>query len=203
MAGYFKTFRSITSWEWYDDPYILKLWIHLLATVEWCKKEYQGLIIYPGQRLVGINELANECKFSYQRTRTIIDKLKSTNEITCKATNGKTLITVVNYGKYQNKKFVSNEPSNIVSNEPSNEQATRFNTSEQRASNEQATNLPLYKKNKNIKNIKNTRNKEGTALEIALENNYGYMKYCLFADEKGEPRLDLVDYVLMRDGVAE
>lgn len=101
MNGFIKIYRSLIGWEWYDDLNTTRLFIHLLLTVNYENQPWQGIEIKRGQRVTSIGKLAQETGLSYQNIRTSISRLKSTGEITIKSTNKYTLITVENYGLYQ------------------------------------------------------------------------------------------------------
>lgn len=45
--------------------------------------------------------MAKELGFSRQQVRTALNKLKSTNEITCESTSRYTIVTIVNWDEYQ------------------------------------------------------------------------------------------------------
>jgi hypothetical protein len=77
-----------------------------------------------------------------QQVRTALDKLKSTNELTIEASSKGTVVTIVNYDKYQTE--------------------TSESTSYQPASNQQVTT------NKNEKNEKNEKKKKNKQKEIVL-----------------------------------
>ncbi len=101
VSGYIKLFRSLVSWEWYDDINVKTLFIHLLLTVNYKPKQWQGMMIEVGQRVTSLEKLSSEVHLSVKQTRVALDKLKSSGEISTKATNKFTLITVENYTKYQ------------------------------------------------------------------------------------------------------
>lgn len=100
-GGYIKLFRSLVSWEWYDDINVKTLFIHLLLTVNYEPKQWQGMAIETGQRVTSLEKLSKEIHLTIRQTRTALDKLKKTGEISIITTNKYTLITVENYTKYQ------------------------------------------------------------------------------------------------------
>lgn len=117
-GGYIKLHRKFTKWEWYSDPNTARVFLHLLLTASWEESKYHGYKIKPGQVVTGRKKLAKELKLSEQSIRTALDHLKSTNEITIKSTNKFSIITVVNWRKYQLGNL--NQPAN----QPSNQQTT-------------------------------------------------------------------------------
>lgn len=105
--GWVKLYRKITEWEWYDNPIIFKLFIHLLLTSNLTDKKWHGTLIKRGQIITSYRELARQLtgkqhtKIGVQQIRTAIDRLKSTQEITIKTNNKFSLITINNYNLYQ------------------------------------------------------------------------------------------------------
>ena len=59
------------------------------------------MTIKRGQLVTGRKALAAQTGLSERQIRTALDHLKSTNELTIKSTNKFSLITIVNYGKFQ------------------------------------------------------------------------------------------------------
>ena len=142
MDGWIKLHRKFIKWEWYDDINTKVLFLHLLLTANHEQKQWHGVTINRGQVLVGRKKLSKNIGLSEQQTRTSINKLKSTNEITTKSTNKYTIITIVNWDEYQ--KQTKNQPAK--------------QPSKQLTSNQQVTTT------KNDKNIKNTTFKDGDTL---------------------------------------
>lgn len=119
------------------------LFLHLLLSANIEDRFFNGIIVKRGQTFVGRHELSRILGISEQGIRTSIKKLKSTNEITTETTNKGTLITIVNFDKYQ---YSSEEVTNEITNNSTTNQPT---------SNQQVTiNQPQYKKDKNKKEIK-------------------------------------------------
>ncbi len=100
-SWFIKLHRKIIEWEWYDDKNTTRLFLHLLLTVNFEDKKWRGMDIRRWQIVTGRNKLAEETWLSAQETRTSLDKLKSTNEITITSTKSFSLIQVNNYESYQ------------------------------------------------------------------------------------------------------
>lgn len=107
--GYVKFYRKFTKWEWYQDNNTKSLFIHLLLLANFEKKEWRGIVIDKGQLITGRKKLAKELNLSEQQIRTSLLRLKSTNNITIKSTNKFSIITVINWEKYQD--FLKNQPT--------------------------------------------------------------------------------------------
>jgi len=159
LNGFIKVHRKLVQWGWYQDYVVKDLFLHLLLTSSFKDSEWMGRTIRRGQLVTSYGNLANTLGFSVQQIRTAINKLKSTGEITTESTNRFTIITVVNWEKYQ-----------VLEIEVTNK-TTSTATNEQQTSNIQATNEQQHLKN--VKNIKNDNNVKKEAAADTVETN-GY-----------------------------
>ena len=89
------------NWEWYNDINVKVVFLHLLLTANHEDKKWQGIEIKRGQKITSLSHLAEETKLSVKQIRNVLNKLKSTGEITSKGTNKYTIITIVKYNDYQ------------------------------------------------------------------------------------------------------
>jgi len=101
MNGHIKLHRSIFDWEWWDDINTFRLFVTILLLANWKEKRWHGKTIRRGSLWTSLPTLSQKSGLTMQQTRTALNKLISTGEITDKATREGRLITVVNYGKYQ------------------------------------------------------------------------------------------------------
>ena len=145
--GWIKLHRKLLDWEWYDDINTRLVFMHLLLTVNYEPSKYMGKTIEVGQRLFGRAKLASEIGVSEQQLRTALNRLKSTNEITIISTKQGSLVTIENWGSYQEKDSQDNQPTN----QPTNQQLTN----DQPTANQQLT---IYKEVKNIRNKEDKNN---------------------------------------------
>ena len=99
--GWIKIHRKLLDWEWYDEPNVMRLFLHLLLKANHKDKSYRGTVIKKGTLLTGRDLLAKETGLSIQQIRTAINKLKSTNEITIKTNKQGSVIQIVKYEEYQ------------------------------------------------------------------------------------------------------
>ena len=141
--SYIKLFRKFKKWEWYDDINTKVLFLHLLLSVNYEDKKWHGETIRKGELITSQKKLSKETRLSRQQIRLSLDKLKTTSEITYKTTNKYTIITLVNWEKYQcnDKKTTNKTTSNLTIEQPS--------------SNQQATTTKEYKEYKEYKEINN------------------------------------------------
>lgn len=140
-GNWIKLFSKFIDWEWYKDSNTMRLFIHCLLKANWKDGKFQGIDIPRGSFVTGRKQLAEELGISEQSIRTSINKLKSTNEITTKSTNKFTIITIVNYGKYQKKK------------EELTSEITNTSTFNQPATNQQLTTIEEYKNNRILDDV--------------------------------------------------
>ena len=115
-SGYVKLFRKMVDWEWYGDPNTKAVFIHLLLTANYKRTKYRGVMLKPGQTVIGRKALAKTLGMSERNVRTALNHLKSTNEIAIKPTNQFSVVTIVNWESYQ---FEDGEATNEVTSEPS------------------------------------------------------------------------------------
>jgi hypothetical protein len=101
--GFIKLWYALKDWEWADDPNTLSLWIHLLMEANWKDKEWKGHTIKRGQLVFGRSAWSKKTGLSERQLRTCINNLKTTNNIAVKTTNKFSILTIVNYEKFQGK----------------------------------------------------------------------------------------------------
>ena len=154
QQGFVKLYRSFTKWEWYDDINTRLVFIHLLLTVNYEPKPWHGITINRGQIVTSYGKLAQDVGLSVQQTRTALNRLKSTREITSEGHASYSVITIKNYDDYQKNNKVDNKQL----------------TSEQQATNKQLTTT------KEIKNIKNINTTTTTYTENENFKFFGYYK---------------------------
>ena len=122
MEGWISLHRKFLSWEWFDKPEMVQLFIWLLLNANYTDKKWQGKVVKRGQILTTTPKIMEALRFSEQQARTCISRLKSTGEITCKATNKYTIITICNYDRYQNDNLEGNGQNNGQTNTPATDE---------------------------------------------------------------------------------
>lgn len=112
--GFIKLFHKFCEWEWYDNPNVKVLFIHLLLKANIQTKQWQGITIKRGQLITSIEKLAVANGLTTQQIRTALKNLQTTKEIEIVATKKYTIITVKNYNLYQepNKQITKPKTSN-------------------------------------------------------------------------------------------
>lgn len=104
MVGHIKIDRKILNWEWYSDYKMVHLFIHLLLKANYRDNTWQGIVIKRGQLITGLSKLSGNTGLTVSQTRTCLDKLQTTGEITIKTTNKFSIITICKYDTYQSEK---------------------------------------------------------------------------------------------------
>lgn len=107
--SYVKLFRKFEKWEWYLDIYTTKLFIHCLIKANWEDKKWKGILIKRGSFVTSLSNLARESGLSVRNVRTSLKRLESTQEVTRLSTAKYTIITVLNYDRYQSTDKVSDK----------------------------------------------------------------------------------------------
>lgn len=156
QIGFIKLHRQLLDWEWYSDINCYRLFTHLLLTVNYEPKKWQGKTIEAGQIATSREALAKQTGLSEQQLRTALTKLKSTSEITSESTNNYTLITICSWNKYQE----SNQPINKpITNEQqtNNKQITTTKESKKERKKEDKTKEVLSKEKTKVENLRGIR----------------------------------------------
>ena len=147
LDGYIKIHRTLLNWRWADDPNTLAVFIRLLLLARFVDGNWHGVELRRGQLIIGREKLAAQCGLSEQQVRTALRHLKSTGEITTKPTNKFTIITIVNYGKYQD--AIERSTSRITSRSASNQPATNQQSTNKQPQRNNVNNVNPDDKDKN------------------------------------------------------
>lgn len=100
-SGFIKLHRKMLEWEWYSDNNTKILFLHCLLKASYKDKEWHGRTIKRGSFVTSIRHLSDEIGLTIQQTRTALERLTSTHEITRKSTAKYSIITIVSYADYQ------------------------------------------------------------------------------------------------------
>ena len=124
--------RSLTKWRWYKNGNTMRLFIHLLLTVNWKDDDFEQITVRRGQRVASSRSLAEETGMTEREIRTALNHLISTGEVTSKSYTKYTVITIENYDRYQapTVKTTSKRPANdqqTTSKRPQDNQANQDN----------------------------------------------------------------------------
>lgn len=143
--GFIKLHRSILSWEWYSDEITVRVFLHLLLNANWEDSKFKGYEIPRGSLVTSYASIAKALNISVKNARTAINHLKTTGEVATKAASKFSIITIVNWEKFQG---CENE--------------TASKTASETAGKRQASgNIKEYKEYKNKKNYYNSTAQNG------------------------------------------
>lgn len=128
--------RSLTKWRWYKNGNTMRLFIHLLLTVNWKDDDFEQITVRRGQRVASRRSLAEETGMTEREIRTALNHLISTGEVTSKSYTKYTVITIENYDRYQapTGKTTSKRPASdqqTTSKRPQDNQANQYNQANQ------------------------------------------------------------------------
>ncbi len=175
-TGFVKIHRQIVNWEWYDDINVFKVFLHLLITVNYEDKKWQGITIPRGSKVTSLSNLAKETKLSVKQVRVALNKLKMTGEVASKVTSKYTLLSIVKYNDFQeNKKTNGTQKGKQEDTQMANEGQSE---GKQRATTKEYKEIKKEKKDKEDKNIYGEfQNVKLTASELEkLKETFGTTK---------------------------
>ena len=134
---YLKLYYKLLNWEWHDNPNVLSVFIHCLLKANRVDNQWHGINIKAGSFVTSYENLSKLTGLSIQQTRTALDKLKLTHEITYQSTRQYSIITINNWNDYQE----------------DNKRINKQITNEQQTNNKQITTIRECKNDKNDKNV--------------------------------------------------
>lgn len=146
MDGWIKLHRCSFEKGWLRNHKMWAFWSYCLIKANHKDKTIifnnTEVFLKKGQFIFGSKQASKDLNISRQSLRTIINHLKTMQNITVKPTNKYSIITIINWDIYQNKENENNQQSNqqLTNNQPS--------------TNQQLTT------DKNVKNVKNDKKKK-------------------------------------------
>jgi len=113
-SGWVCLHRSLLQWEWWDEPNTTRLFIYCLLKANHSQQKWRGITVEAGQFIFGIQQCKNESSMSTQSIRTSMNRLISTGSLTRQVTSRHSLITVVNWAKFQSANSLANSLANTL-----------------------------------------------------------------------------------------
>lgn len=102
-STFIKIDRNILRWKWYGERNTLALFLHFLLKANFADSVFDNKKIKRGQFVFSQRKLAEETGMTHREIRTALDHLVETGEISVKTFPRYTVVTVLNYDKYQTK----------------------------------------------------------------------------------------------------
>mgnify|MGYP003626014738 CR=1 FL=1 len=147
MKGWIKLHRAILEWEWYGDINVRLVFMHCLLKANHKDRKWQGKTVKRGSFLTGRDVLAEEIGLTVRQVRTALTKLKTTSDVSTISTSKGTLVTLMNYDKFQcgDEETTSETTSDVSGERPANDQQTPTNKNDKK---ERMVRTPLSTKPK-------------------------------------------------------
>ena len=135
--GFVKLWRKSTDHGLLKNPHAFTLWCYLLMKAS--HKKHQHLVgnkvveLEPGQLVIGRKALARELNQNEAKIRRGLALLENMGNVTIKTTNKYSIVTVVNWSTYQNRKDESDQQSGqqAANRWPTSGQQTATNKNEE------------------------------------------------------------------------
>lgn len=100
-TGWVKLFRSFTKWEWYTEPNVMRVFLHLLLTASATDNVWRGTLIKRGQVSTSYRHIAESLGMDIHTAHRAVNKLKISGEITVESNAKFSIITLNNYDCFQ------------------------------------------------------------------------------------------------------
>jgi len=124
-GNWIKLNRSLLKWEWYDNHHTTRLFIHILLKAAHAPNKWRKVTVPAGSCITGRKKLAKETGMSERNIRTSLKHLQVTNEVTIKTTSKYSIISVVNWEKWQTGDQQSDTQSDTQSDHQSDHKQER------------------------------------------------------------------------------
>lgn len=99
--GYIKIFRSLTEWEWYTDGPTVRVFLHLLLSVNWKDAKLKGITIKRGSMLTSYEIIGRALNLSKKQVRRALENLEKTKNVARQRALKGLLVTVENFDRFQ------------------------------------------------------------------------------------------------------
>lgn len=101
MSGWIKLHRKLKFWEYYRDPVMVQLWLHLLLEASYEPRNYKGHRIETGQLIVSRREIAKKLGMTEKQARNGLERLVRSEQIIAETFTAFTIVTILKYSDYQ------------------------------------------------------------------------------------------------------
>lgn len=171
QGGYVKLYRRSLENGWLRNHKMWVFWTYCLLKATHKKRKHllagsKQITLSPGQFIFGRKRAAEETGLSEQEVRTCLKNLKKLDNVTVRATNRYSIITICNWSVYQD---YENE------DQPTEPPADQPTVNQRLTSNQPAPNH--RQECKNVKNVKKKNNNVGSENERkVLDNIFSFEK---------------------------
>ena len=188
--GWIKLHRSILTWEWWDEPNTMRLFIYCLLVANHDEQKWRGTTIPRGAFGTTIRRLAMEAGLTVQQTRTALSNLQSTHEITQQSTHDCTIIIVNNYDNYQCSDDEEQHTEQHSNQHTNNTQSTHEITHNQHTEQEINNNIILDSslRSESMSDLPSDASSYVEKKDIPEEEKIDYQKLIAFWNEKTQGR---------------
>jgi len=125
-TGYIKLWRQFLEWQWFQDSGMVHFFIYLMIRASHKDQMYQGYQVPRGSLVFGRRKASKDTGLTEQQIRTKIFNLKTTHQITIKTTNRFSIITLLNYDRYQTKNYEDTTQNNQQNNQQTTNRQPRI-----------------------------------------------------------------------------
>lgn len=98
--GFIQLGRNFMDWRWYSEGNTVRLFLHLLMSVNYEDKEFRDVTVRRGQRIASLAKLADELGLSVHQIRTALEHLEKTGDVTRSSQGKFTIVTVNSYDDF-------------------------------------------------------------------------------------------------------
>ena len=176
MEGWIKIHRKLLDRGRYSDTNMVRVFLHLLLITNHKENDRRWTKILPGQCTVWRKYLAKTLGLSERSVRTVLTKLKTTNEIAIKTTSQYSIITMVWRENYQldNIKTTIKTTSRASLERPTNDQQATTTEEYKEWKNDKKKEINIYtqefEKFRIVYPIKKWKAEAYTARKVAIKN---------------------------------
>lgn len=101
--GFIVIDRCIEDWQWWGISSAMTLWFYILVKANWKEGFFLGQNVPRGAFCTSIRTISEETDLSESTIKRWLKKFESAGQITVKGTNKYSVISVINYAKYQDR----------------------------------------------------------------------------------------------------
>lgn len=122
--GFIVIDRCVEDWQWWGISSAMTLWFYILVKANWKEGFFLGQRVPRGAFCTSIRTISEETDLSESTIKRWLKKFESAGQITVKGTNKYSVISVINYAKYQDRENNVNQQMTEQVNQQVNQQVT-------------------------------------------------------------------------------